>query len=107
VHPQQVSSGLKKLGIHVVAFESPVPKIYSCLPPPVGEVDQVLAIMFTGPSQPAGKDFKCTPLLVRQNYVAQALEWLKLNHSDYCDLEISYDNLKEYPEDTPPVTVEY
>ena len=35
------------------------------------------------------------------------LEWLKLNHADYADLEIAYDNLKEYPKDTPPVAIHY
>ena len=34
-----------------------------------------------------------------------ALEWLKLNHIDYFDIEISYNNLKAYPEDAPPVLI--
>ncbi|KAF9465628.1 hypothetical protein BDZ94DRAFT_1320192 [Collybia nuda] len=59
----RVSSGMKKLVSHVIAFESPMPKIYACLPPPVDEIDQVLAIMFTGPAQPTEKEFKRTPLL--------------------------------------------
>jgi Helitron helicase-like domain at N-terminus len=45
--------------------------------------------------------------LVRRNAVARALEWLKLNHPDYSDLEISYDNLSQYPESEPPVSIEY
>ena len=36
-----------------------------------------------------------------------ALEWLKLNHADYIDLEIAYEKLEEYPEDTPPALVDY
>src|SRR6266700_3149648 len=44
---------------------------------------------------------------VRHNKVAAALEWLKLNHQDYFDLEISYENLKAYPEDMPQVVVDY
>jgi len=39
--------------------------------------------------------------------VARALEWLKLNHKDYLDLEISYKNLASYPEDLPPVVINY
>jgi hypothetical protein len=35
------------------------------------------------------------------------LEWLKLNHVDYYDLDISYDNLKKYPENGCPVVVVY
>ncbi|KAF9455954.1 hypothetical protein BDZ94DRAFT_1285958 [Collybia nuda] len=102
-----VSSGMKKMVSHVVAFESPVPKIYTCLPPPIEELDQVLAIMFTGPSQPTGKEYQRTPLLVRKNIVATGLEWLKLNHPGYSNLEISYKNLSEYPEDTPPVSIQF
>ena len=42
-----------------------------------------------------------------RNKVSKALEWLKLNHIDYVDLEISYNNLASYPEDSPPVVVNY
>jgi hypothetical protein len=38
-----------------------------------------------------------TPLLVRRKEVAGALEWLKLNHKNYADLTISYDELNRYP----------
>ena len=101
------SSGLRKMASHVIAFKSPVPKIYHKLPPPIEELDEVLAILFTGPCEPTEKEFQRTPLLVRRNQVAQALEWLKLNHSDYADLEIAYDELDRYPEDSPPVSVQY
>ena len=101
------SSGLKKMTAHVIAFESPLPKVYHILPPPVEDMDDILAILFTGPSKPTEEDLSRLPLLVRRNHVGKALEWLKLNHVDYNDLEISYDNLKRYPEDTPPVSVEY
>ena len=46
-------------------------------------------------------------MLVRRNKVAAALEWLKLNHIDYVDLNISYENLAAYPENEPPVIVNY
>ena len=46
-------------------------------------------------------------MLVRRNKVARALEWLKLNHADYADIDISYENLAQYPEDEPPVIVNY
>jgi len=70
-------------------------------------MDEVLAFIFTGPCQPTEDDFRRIPLLVRRNKVAKALEWLKLNHQDYADLEISYRNLESYPEDTPPVVINY
>ena len=34
---------------HVIAFESPLPKVYHILPPPVEDMDDVLAVLFTGP----------------------------------------------------------
>jgi uncharacterized protein DUF6570/helitron helicase-like protein/PIF1-like helicase len=101
------SSGLRKMASHVVAFESPVPKLYQCLPPPVEDLDDVLAILFTGPCKPSEEDFKRTPLLVRRKKVAAALEWLKLNHIDYADLDISYEELNRYPEHEPPVSFHY
>ena len=32
---------------------------------------------------------------------------MKLNHIDYTDLDISYDNLNTYPETEPPIQVDY
>ncbi|TFK59312.1 hypothetical protein BDN72DRAFT_780922, partial [Pluteus cervinus] len=92
---------------HVIAFESPVPKIYNKLPPSLEDLDEVLAILFTGPVSPTQKEFARTPLLVRRNHVMNALNWLKLNHIDYADIEISEENMEEYPEDLPPVTIQY
>jgi hypothetical protein len=78
----RVASGMRKMTSHVVAFQSPMPKVYQALPPSVDDIDEVLAILFTGPCKPTEKDFERTPLLVRRNHVARALEWLKLNHAD-------------------------
>jgi len=39
--------------------------------------------------------------------VSKALLWLKLNHVDYYDCEISEENLASYPEEGPPVVVDY
>jgi hypothetical protein len=104
----QVSLGHSKMVAHVVAFESPIQKVYTALPPLVADLDDVLAVLFTGLCMPQTDEFKCLePLLVRRNKVALALEWLKLNHADYTNLEIAYKNLKEYPEDTPPVAIYY
>jgi len=46
-------------------------------------------------------------MLVRCLKVSKALYWLKLNHIDYYDCEISEKNLASYPEDGPPVVVDY
>jgi hypothetical protein len=37
----------------------------------------------------------------------RALEWLKLNHVNYNDLDIAYEELDRYPKDVPPVSIEY
>ena len=92
---------------NAVTFEHPMQKIYAVLPPPIEELNEVLALIFTGPCQPNEDGFQRIPLLVHQNKVGKALEWLKLNHKDYADLEISYKNLNLYPEDLPPVVINY
>ena len=47
------------------------------------------AFIYTGPCKPTKADFQQTPLLVRPLKVSKALHWLKLNHVDYYDCEIS------------------
>ena len=103
----RVASGMRKMKAHAIAFQQPIPKIYDILPPPKADIEEVIAIMFTGPCKPTTGDFKRTPFLVRRNHVKKALEWLILNHGDYEDVTISLENLNEYPEDMPPVSVEY
>ena len=44
---------------------------------------------------------------MRHLKVSKALHWLKLNHIDYYDCEISDKNLASYPEEGPPVVVDY
>ncbi len=103
----RVSSGMRKMRANVISFANPTPKIYNILPPPLEEMDNVLAFIYTGPCKPTKSDFERIPLLVCHKKVAAALEWLKLNHQDYFDLEISYENLKAYPENMPPVVIDY
>src|SRR6266567_8887681 len=103
----RVSSGMQKMKANAISFANPTPKIYNILPPPLEEMDNILAFIYTGPCKPTKSDFERIPLLVRHKKVAAALEWLKLNHQDYFDLQISYKNLKEYPEDMPPVVIDY
>ena len=67
----------------------------------------MLAVLFTGPCKPTEEEFKHTPLLIRRKNVAHALEWLKLNHSDYTDLDISYEELNRNPKDKPPVSIHF
>ena len=103
----RASSGMHKMKCNAIMFENPIPKIYQRLPPSIDDLDDVLAFIFTGPCHPTPKDLERTPLLVRRRKVAEALEWLKLNHTDYFDLDIAYDNLEAYPEKGPPVIITY
>ena len=77
------------------------------LPPPIEELDEVIAFMFTGVAQPTLEDTKQIPMLAHRQYISAALEWLKINHSDYADVQISQENLKLYLEEGPPVTIDY
>lgn len=58
------SSGLWKMVANAIAFESPVAKVHNILPPPIEDLDNVLAILFTGPCKPTIQEFQSTPLLV-------------------------------------------
>jgi len=91
---------------NVVAFESPIPKIYDILPPR-NDLDDVLAILFTRPCKPSDTDLNRIPFLVRRNRVMHALQWLKANHCDYANIEISTQNLEGYSETELPVSIQY
>jgi hypothetical protein len=78
----KVSSGMHKMKANAISFANPIPKVYDVLPPPMEELDEVLAFIYTGPCQPTKADLERTPLLVRKDKVRSALEWLKLNHPD-------------------------
>ena len=103
----KVASGRYKMHANAITFHNPVAKIYNTLPPPIEDLDEVLAVMFTGPCQPTQKDVQRTPLLVRRLHVAKALEWLRLNHADYYDIGISKENLSQYPLCDAPVVIDY
>ncbi|KAG6905752.1 hypothetical protein DXG01_000915 [Tephrocybe rancida] len=84
-----------------------IARVYQHLPPSQEELDEVLAFVFIGSAQPTEEDFEHTPMFVRRNKVAEALEWLKLNHADYTDLEISQENMDTYTLRGVPVHVDY
>jgi len=75
----RVSSGMHKMQANAISYANPMPKIYHTLPPPIEELVEVLAFIYTGPCKPTKSDFERIPLLVRCKKVATALEWLKLN----------------------------
>lgn len=103
----RVSSGRAKMIANVIMFSNPTLTVYHALPPSRDEMKEILAVIFTGSAQPTVDDFKRTPLLVRREKVSNALDWLKLNHRDYKDLEISKENLASYPLSGVPVVIDY
>ena len=53
----QVSSGRAKMTANVIMYSNPTLKIYHSLPPSKKEMNEILAFVFTGPSQPTDEDF--------------------------------------------------
>jgi Domain of unknown function (DUF6570) len=98
---------MSKMHANAISFSNSMPKIYNVLPPPIEEMDEVMPFIYIAPCKPTKVDFKQTPLLVRHIKVSTALHWLKFNHVDYYDCKISEKNLASYPEDGPPVVVDY
>ena len=94
----KVASGRSKMIANCVMYSNPIPKVYQVLPPPRADFEEVLAFLYIGSEPPTSEDFSRMLMLVRRNQVRATLEWLKLNHSDYSDIEISLHNLSEYPE---------
>ncbi|KAJ6460428.1 hypothetical protein DFH09DRAFT_1255109 [Mycena vulgaris] len=103
----RVNSGRVRMHANAIMFSQPVLKVYLKLPPSREEMSEVLAFIFTGSAAPTQEDFDRTPMLVRRSKVSEALDWLKLNHEGYADLEISQENLLSYAEHDIPVVVDY
>ncbi|KAF9025589.1 hypothetical protein BDZ89DRAFT_953747, partial [Hymenopellis radicata] len=82
--------------------------MYNILPPPRAEIEEAIVMFYTGPKKPNAEHFRKLPLVVRPSVVRNALNWLRLNHSEYMDLgPPSEENLKTYPEDMPPLSLHY
>ena len=103
----RILSGQVKMIANVIIFSNQTLLVYRMLPPSRDKIKEVLAFIFTGSAQSTDDDFKRTPFLVRREKVSNALDWLKLNHSDCKDLEISTANLASYPLCGVPIIVDY
>jgi hypothetical protein len=102
-----VNSERVKMSANAIMFSQPVLSIMNKLPPTKDEMSEILAFVFMGSAAPTQEDFDRTPMLVRKKKVAEALEWLKLNHAGYTDPEISKENLDSYADKDIPVVVDY
>ncbi|KAJ6603848.1 hypothetical protein B0H10DRAFT_1662588, partial [Mycena sp. CBHHK59/15] len=103
----RVASGRGKMSANAIMFLTPIVKVHNILPPSQEEISEVLAFIFLGPAKPTDDEYVRTPMLVRRDKVRIALEWLKLNHEDYRDLEISVENLSSLPESGIPCGVDW
>ncbi|KAJ7201449.1 hypothetical protein C8J57DRAFT_971073, partial [Mycena rebaudengoi] len=103
----RVNSGRGKLSANAIFFANPTVQVYNILPPSSDEISEVLAFVFLGPTRPTEEEFARTPMLVRRHRVQAALDWLKLNHSDYADLSISKENIASLPEHGMPFGVDW
>ncbi|KAJ7848380.1 hypothetical protein B0H14DRAFT_2356817 [Mycena olivaceomarginata] len=103
----RVNSGRVRMSANAIMFSQPVLSIFNAPPPSKKDMNEVLAFVFMGSAAPTQQDFDRTPMLVRKKKVVEALEWLKLNHEGYTDLEISQENLDSYEDRGIPVVVDY
>ncbi|KAJ7152413.1 hypothetical protein C8R46DRAFT_913087, partial [Mycena filopes] len=103
----RVNSGRVRMSANAIMFSQPVLSVLNSLPPSRAEMNEILAFVFMGSAAPTQEDFDRTPMLVRRKKVLDALEWLKLNHEGYQDLEISKENLSSYAERDIPVVVDF
>jgi hypothetical protein len=55
---------MQKMKANVIAYQSPIPKVYNILPPPCTEMNKVPAILFTGPCKPTESNLSHTSFLV-------------------------------------------
>ncbi|KAJ7143088.1 hypothetical protein C8R43DRAFT_860725, partial [Mycena crocata] len=103
----RVNSGRVRMSANAIMFSQPVLSVLNHLPPSREEMNEILAFVFMGSAAPTQEDFERTPMLVRRKKVVEALEWLKLNHEGYADLEISQENIDSYAERDIPVVVDF
>ena len=78
----RVESGVHRMHANAVLVPNPTSKIYAKLPPHRDDLDDVMAFVFTRPTQLTQKDLCWTPFLVQYQKVTAALQW---NHCDYSD----------------------
>ncbi|KAJ7187204.1 hypothetical protein C8R46DRAFT_880132 [Mycena filopes] len=95
------------MSANAIMFSQPVLSILNRLPPAKDEMSDILVFVFMGSAAPTQEDFERTPMLVRKYKVVAALNWLKLNHEGYAELEISQENLDTYSERDIPVVVDF
>ena len=66
----RVAKGMHKMIANAITFEHLTQKIYTVLPPPIEEMDEVLAFIFAGP---------CQPMMISAGYhcLSVTIKWQK------------------------------
>ena len=71
----KVSPGMSKMHANPISFSNSMLKIYNFLPLAIEQIDEDLALIYTGPWKPTKADLQWMPLLVRHLKVSKALHW--------------------------------
>ncbi len=92
---------------NVIVFKNLTPKIYNILPSSIKDIQDVMVILFIGLAKLTLEDFEHTPVLICQNPVFNALNWLCLNHSDYLLHACHWPPLHTHPNFNPKSSSSY
>ncbi|TFK87005.1 hypothetical protein K466DRAFT_459387, partial [Polyporus arcularius HHB13444] len=86
---------------HIIVYPQRPQDLLKVLPLPVHDIVTPICVIFVGSSQPTRKwlEEKAKPLTVRRERILRALLWLQKHNPLYQDVEISYEHLRELPED--------
>ncbi|KAJ3551659.1 hypothetical protein NM688_g4576 [Phlebia brevispora] len=76
----KVHKGGYKMSANAIVFPQPVAKLNAVLPVPKEDLDEMLAILFTGPTAPLESDFKRTPFINLADALQKATEGYRSLH---------------------------
>lgn len=85
---------------HVIVYPQHPEGLRNVLPPPVEDLQRYICVVFVGSQKPSQSWFntKASPLLVRQEKIRRALQFLKQANPLYADVEIDEGALSALPE---------
>ncbi|EIW62582.1 uncharacterized protein TRAVEDRAFT_113908, partial [Trametes versicolor FP-101664 SS1] len=84
---------------HVIVYPQKPEKVAAVLPPAISDIMNPICVIFVGSRPPTRKwlEDKAKPLVVRQQKIMDALQWLKVNNPLYADLVIDMQRIKDLP----------
>ncbi|KAJ7459329.1 hypothetical protein FB451DRAFT_972765, partial [Mycena latifolia] len=87
---------------HIIVYPQHPSAVAKSLPPSVSDIVTPVCVIFVGAKAPSPEwlKTKATPLIVRKEKVAKALEWLKIHNHLYRKVLIDRDVLNSLPEES-------